>query len=225
LPDDETPEDNELRGFYLIGLSSKAEILSKEEKRVVESTFSDVLSSFEDAMKKTEAGKFDETDSWLQVRSVRSTELAQADHRVVEDTSDIWDGGVGGDNDSDDDSSDEEEEEEQDLAATMSSSSITKGTKAKPVQNEPTPKLRPSHEVLSRIRWDPTLDASDYIVGYEDRFRGVIEMSALSWKMEMSDEEFVPMHRIVWFKRRSDGEKVWDRALKMDKLFGSGVKH
>lgn len=217
--------ESELRGFYLIGLSSKVETLSKEEKRVVESTFSDVLCSFEDALKKTEAGKFDEADSWLEVRSVKSIELVQTDHHVAEDTSDTWDGGVGGDDDGDDDSSDEEEEEEQDLTATMSSASITKSTKSKPVQNEPTPKLRPSHEVLSRIRWDPTLDASDYIVGYEDRFRGVIEMSALSWKMEMSDEEFVPMHRIVWFKRRSDGEKVWDRALKMDKLFGSGVKN
>lgn len=84
-------------------------------------------------------------------------------------------------------------------------------------------KLRPASDVLSRLRWDPNLNSRDYVVGYTDRFAGVKEIPLDKWKMEQTDEEFIPQHRIAYFKKRSDGRKVWDRAERRDELFASGV--
>ena len=33
----------------------------------------------------------------------------------------------------------------------------------------------------------------------------------------------IPQHRIVYFKRVSDGEIIWDKRKKIDLVFGSGV--
>ncbi len=43
------------------------------------------------------------------------------------------------------------------------------------------------------------------------------------WVGECSDEDFIPQHRIKYFKRNSDGEVVWDREGRIDKIFGSGL--
>ena len=92
-----------------------------------------------------------------------------------------------------------------------------------------TTKLRPASDVLSRLRWDPNLDPSEYIIGYEDRFLGAKEISLEKWKTEQTDEEFIPQHRILYFRRKFNdegdgkGEIVWERATRIDKLFGSGV--
>lgn len=83
-------------------------------------------------------------------------------------------------------------------------------------------KLRPAVDVLSRLRWDPDMSPSDYIVGYEDRFSGAKEISLERWKSESTDDEFVPLHRILYFKKRVDNEIVWDRRTRVDKVFGSG---
>lgn len=90
--------------------------------------------------------------------------------------------------------------------------------------------LRPAQDIISRIKWDPTLSAKDFLIGYEDRFVGVKETELGRWKSEQTDEEFIPMHRIVWVRKKDkgedgdeDGEKVWDRRRKVDLVFGSGV--
>jgi uncharacterized protein (UPF0248 family) len=88
--------------------------------------------------------------------------------------------------------------------------------------------LRPAQDIISRIKWDPILNIDDFLIGYEDRFIGVKEVELGKWKTEQTDEEFIPMHRIIWVRRKgedadSDGEKVWDRRKKIDLLFGSGV--
>ena len=40
-----------------------------------------------------------------------------------------------------------------------------------------------------------------------------------------TDEEWIPQHRIVYFRRKGDelGRKVWDREKRLDRLFGSGI--
>jgi MJ1316 RNA cyclic group end recognition domain len=43
------------------------------------------------------------------------------------------------------------------------------------------------------------------------------------WVSETSDEDFIPQHRIKYFKRNSDGEVVWDREGRIDKIFGTGL--
>jgi len=89
------------------------------------------------------------------------------------------------------------------------------------------PLLRPAKDILSRIRHDPSLDESDYIVGYHDRHADVMEMDVSEWKGggDYTDEEWIPQHRIMYFRKKSDqdGRRVWDRASRLDRLFGSGV--
>jgi uncharacterized protein (UPF0248 family) len=82
--------------------------------------------------------------------------------------------------------------------------------------------LRPAKDVLSRIRHDPTLDEEDFIIGYSDRHADVQELPVTLWKGDTTDDEFIPQHRILYFRRKGDGCKVWDRADRLDALFGSG---
>ena len=43
------------------------------------------------------------------------------------------------------------------------------------------------------------------------------------WKGgDVTDEDFIPLHRILWFRRDSDGVKVWDRKERLDLVFGTG---
>jgi hypothetical protein len=46
------------------------------------------------------------------------------------------------------------------------------------------------------------------------------------WTQESSEEEFIPQHRIVYFKRKSGNgvgdEVVWNRRERVDGVFGSG---
>lgn len=90
------------------------------------------------------------------------------------------------------------------------------------------PLLRPAKDILSRIRHDPALEESDFIVGYLDRHcPDVMEMAVSTWKGggDVTDEEWIPQHRIMYFRKKSDeaGRMVWDRAARLDRLFGSGV--
>ncbi len=85
--------------------------------------------------------------------------------------------------------------------------------------------LRPAKDILSRIRHDPALDDADFIVGYHDRHLDVMEISVTSWTggSDVTEEEFIPQHRILYFRRKGDGIKVWDRKERIDLLFGSGL--
>ena len=80
-----------------------------------------------------------------------------------------------------------------------------------------------SLDVLKRLRWDSDLDVAHYVVGYVERFDGVKEMPAAKWIKESTDEDFIPQHRIKYFKRITDGEVVWDRDARIDRIFGSGL--
>ena len=52
-------------------------------------------------------------------------------------------------------------------------------------------KLRTSADVYNRLMWDPQYRRDDYMIGYEDRFVGVMELPLLEWKREVEDESFV----------------------------------
>ena len=62
------------------------------------------------------------------------------------------------------------------------------------------------------------------MLGYLDRFEGLKEMPAYLWLSETTEEDFVPQHRIQYFRRLSDGTKVWDREHRIDLVFGSGLR-
>lgn len=82
-------------------------------------------------------------------------------------------------------------------------------------------KFRSAADVLNRLRWDASYDQNDFVVGYEDRFLGAMERGLDDWKSEQTHEEFIPQHRILYFKRNSDGVLVWERRTRTDLVFGS----
>lgn len=79
-----------------------------------------------------------------------------------------------------------------------------------------------TEDVINRIIWDAKFDSDDYIIGYEDRFNGRLETSLGSWKKDLTDEEFIPQHRIIYIKRKLGEEIVWDKRRRTDKIFYSG---
>ena len=91
--------------------------------------------------------------------------------------------------------------------------------------NIPRSRLRPALDVLNRLRFDSKYSVDDYVIGYEDRHTGIMEMPVTSWKASDSTvEDFIPQSRIVYYKRKSDGAEVWNRRTRLDVIFGSGGK-
>ncbi|XP_040899989.1 leukocyte receptor cluster member 9 isoform X2 [Toxotes jaculatrix] len=88
------------------------------------------------------------------------------------------------------------------------------------------PRMRTADDVISRILWDPSVDASEFVVGYVDRFLGVLErpFCDFSWDTNPCDCDYsaelaLPRHRIQYFTYR--GHRVWDRHSRTDRVFGS----
>jgi len=87
----------------------------------------------------------------------------------------------------------------------------------------PAKPLRPALDVLNRVRYDPNLDEDDYLIGYLDRHVGMMTIPVSLWKAgDATDQEFIPQSRIQYFERESDGVRIWDRAKRLDRMFGSG---
>ncbi|MEV8511826.1 RNA repair domain-containing protein [Dactylosporangium sp. NPDC051484] len=76
--------------------------------------------------------------------------------------------------------------------------------------------LRPVQDVVSRIRYDATLDAARFHVGYEERGAGIRETPLLAF---VSGGD-VPWHRVRYVK--AGPVVVWDRRARVDLVFGSG---
>ena len=86
------------------------------------------------------------------------------------------------------------------------------------------PSMRTAEDVKNRILWDPMLPEDFFIIGYLDRFLGIMEesFSTFSWEHLASvdyDVLAIPQHRIQYFKYKS--EKVWDKTQRLDVVFGS----
>ena len=91
--------------------------------------------------------------------------------------------------------------------------------------NVPRSRLRPALDILNRLRFDGKYAVDDYVIGYEDRHAGIMEMPVTSWKASDSTlEEFIPQSRIVYYKRKGDGVEVWNRRTRLDTIFGSGAR-
>ncbi|RVE62874.1 hypothetical protein OJAV_G00160560 [Oryzias javanicus] len=108
---------------------------------------------------------------------------------------------------------------------------ITKTKGPKPKNRDETevtkkPRMRTADDVISRILWDPLVDASEFVVGYVDRFLGVLErpFCDFNWDANPCDCDYttelaLPRHRIQYFIYR--GQRVWDRHSRSDRVFGS----
>lgn len=70
-------------------------------------------------------------------------------------------------------------------------------------------KMKVGSKILHNIIYSTKFDASDFAVGYLDRFLGILEIPATEF---YSSE--IPKHRIQYFKKGAD--IVWDRRTRID---------
>ena len=73
-------------------------------------------------------------------------------------------------------------------------------------------RFQTSREVYHRIRWDPRLDAREFVIGYDAHSE---DMEEMPFEAFVPDGE-IPWHR-VWYFRRGP-EVVWDRRKRIDTL-------
>ncbi|XP_068591309.1 leukocyte receptor cluster member 9 isoform X2 [Cebidichthys violaceus] len=105
---------------------------------------------------------------------------------------------------------------------------VNKATKPKYEAKEVNkkPRMRTADEVISRILWDSSVEGTEFVVGYVDRFLGVLErpFNDFNWDTDPCDCDYslelaLPRHRIQYFTYR--GHRVWDRHSRTDRVFGS----
>jgi len=218
-------ECDEYRGCFLIGLeltADETQTRTKEDVKMAEGALQSVLTQFEGRMR-SDAKYYDAKTCWMAANVIHGADLGQ-----IEPDKKDWGIYTGGE------VSEEEEEDDEDHGDTdedpdagnekkLAGTSKLSGPKSKVViKPKGAGKFRTASDVMSRLRWDEKLDSVNFIVGYEDRFVGAMEKSLDSWKSEQTDEEFIPQHRILYFKRKSDGVIVWERSTRTDLIFGSG---
>jgi len=73
-------------------------------------------------------------------------------------------------------------------------------------------KLRTSEDVYNRIKWDNVWNEEEFVVGYIDRFDGIMEVPFSEFAMVEA-----PFHRVQYFSRNN--EILWDRRSRLDKIF------
>ena len=84
--------------------------------------------------------------------------------------------------------------------------------------------MKTATNVIHRIVWDSQLPSEHFVVGYLDRFVGIVEkpFKAFSWE-DLSTVSHkvlaIPKHRIQYFKYK--GVIVWDKDNQVDNVFGS----
>ncbi|KAH8160407.1 hypothetical protein CIB48_g7840 [Xylaria polymorpha] len=227
--EDVSEDETDYQGYYLIGLDklegSNEEPMSRDDIKTTLGSLHAALQKFEGQIRGDEK-YFDSNTSWMSASLVNRAELGT----LRLDSREWGEYTIG------DDGFDEDEEEEEDEivgsddeghsgpeALTGKSKSKKATTARQPTRPAYSGKFRSSADVINRIRWDPNMDSGDYIVGYEDRFLGTKERALDTWKSEQTDEEFIPQHRILYFKRKSDSVIVWDRKERRDTVFGSGI--
>lgn len=209
---------SDYHGCYLIGLS-KAKITETlregREKPIARHTVDQVLDRFLNQLKIDK--NYDPATCWIGVSLAKAVEVQdlQLDSRD-------W-----GNYEMEADTDDEEDVDDTIDEADIGPIQRTIAQRPKPTSTPVSAsKLRPASDVLNRLRWDPSLDPSDYIIGYEDRFLGVRETGLEKWRTEQTDEEFIPQHRILYFRKKDTdikGQLVWERATRIDRVFGSGA--
>ncbi|PTB71031.1 hypothetical protein BBK36DRAFT_1176384 [Trichoderma citrinoviride] len=213
-------ENRELAACYLIGLKRDDTVAEESAASLTtaEGAIQVIIQEFESRIQKSDK-YFDAEHCWVSASITRRSSLGPV--RVAPEQLYDYDG-ADTDLDEDEDDSDEiENETDGDALASNKDPRVSK-TGISHVKPPGAGKLRTAVDALNRIRWDPGMDSGDYVVGYEDRFLGAQEKALDNWRTEQTDEEFIPQHRILYFKRKSDGVIVWDRRSRVDAIFGSG---
>lgn len=83
-------------------------------------------------------------------------------------------------------------------------------------------KLKGADIIFQRIKWDDAVDKKDVIIGYLDRFKGIMEINFNDFKGVHEDyKEGIPLHRIRYYK--INDKIVWDREKRVDLLTGKDI--
>ncbi|KAL6791159.1 hypothetical protein GGI42DRAFT_346939 [Trichoderma sp. SZMC 28013] len=218
-------ENSELSACYLIGLKWIDSIADKSatSQAAAEGNIRVILQEFESRIQKNDKF-YDAEHCWMNASIMRRSGLGPvklAPGQLYE-----YDGAETDLDDDDESDTEEENEPDSEIYASKKESRSLKTGASKSISEVVKPagagKLRSAVDAMNRIRWDSGMDSSDYLVGYEDRFLGAQEKALDNWRTEQTDEEFIPQHRILYFKRKSDGVIVWDRRTRVDTIFGSG---
>ncbi|KAL0254450.1 hypothetical protein SLS55_009925 [Diplodia seriata] len=215
-------EEGDHYGCYLIGLTKRhdAEPSGKDDvdRKLALNKLDGVLERFSEQIRGNE-NFFDAASAWVDVKHVGRAKLEDLVVDGDDWGNDLEESWEFEDEEDEEDEVDEEAGLGEELTETMTAlaAEAPAGSGASRVGK----KLRPATDILNRLRWDPNLHSADYVVGYVDRFLGPREIALDRWKVEQTDEEFIPQHRILYFKRRSDGVRVWDREARLDILSGS----
>ncbi|KAF4627954.1 hypothetical protein G7Y89_g10196 [Cudoniella acicularis] len=94
-----------------------------------------------------------------------------------------------------------------------------------PHEGEKLKRLRPASDILSRLKYDTSYNIDEFVIGYEDRVKiKVVEKSAADWELDTTAEEWIPEHRVQYFKRYGsedgeDGQIMWQKSTRLDKIF------
>ena len=86
-------------------------------------------------------------------------------------------------------------------------------------------KMRTVMDVVHRIQWDEDLNPEEFVVGFLDRFDGLVEedFKYFDWSDVTTVDDWesfcIPKHRVYYFKCK--GEVVWDRRTRLDRIFES----
>jgi len=75
-------------------------------------------------------------------------------------------------------------------------------------------KIRPSEEIYKKIKHNPEVDSSEYIIGYMDRFTGMQEIPFDDFLVDKLNPKGVPLHRVWYFKHNN--VMIWDREKRID---------
>lgn len=211
----------EYNAHYLISITRRDDADPSTDPKDVLGAILNALTDFE-TRTRNDAKYYDAGSCWLSASVVKAADVSQSiiDHNDFE--------GAYGESDDEDSEEEEEDDDMEDDDDDDDFSGSRKGQRSPP-RRVPKPegmgKFRSAADVMNRIRWDMSIDESDYIIGFLDRFLGAQEKSLGLWKTEQTDEEFIPQHRILYFKQKSTGEIMWERRTLIDRIFGSGIQN
>ena len=191
LVDESNVDHQTLNGFYLVGLSSLKSSPDEEEgkqrppksKPGIKHGLLSTLRAFESDLR-SNTRFYDQNEMFV---SVTQATAAQIPPFLELDTYQWPDGGYDDDDGEDEDVIEEEgRSDDQDDADTKQ-----RMRHGMPTAHVPAAKLRTSSDIYNRLMWDPAISKEDYVIGYEDRFKGTKEVPLSAWKREVEDEAFV----------------------------------
>ncbi|KAJ3192240.1 hypothetical protein HK101_006860 [Irineochytrium annulatum] len=221
----ESSGDPETSATLVLGLDKRAPAatITIPTPAQARTTFLEVLSSFASDVQRW--GGFKSEAMWINVAHAPAADVAGL-IPIVRDGGEVEDEDEDGEGVRDGPGSDSEFEKELDghqAVAPAIVGSVPRPTlwSSAPPPRAPCTKLRSSADVFNRLVWDGGYDTSRYVVGYMDRFVGMLEVGLEEFarrKADIDGDEWIPFHR-VWYFRDVDGTVVWDRKQKVDLVF------